>query len=81
MRLSSLIVVLLVSISPSIIAEEVQDDDYYDYYDYESTAEEVQDDDYSDYYAKEVQDDDYYDYYDYESTVYADASSDCKTVG
>ena len=69
MRLSSLIVVLLVSISPSIIAEEVQDDDYYDYYDYESTAEEVEDDD-------------YYDYYDYESTDYktTTTSTDCKTV-
>ena len=69
MRLSGLIVLLLVSISPSNIAEEVQDDDYYDYYDYESTV------------AEEVQDDDYYDYYAYESTVDSDASTDCKTVG
>ena len=35
-------------ISPSNNAEEVQDDDYYDYY-----AEEVQDDDYYDYYDYE----------------------------
>ena len=45
MRLSGLIVLLLVIISRSNIGEEVQDDDYYDYYD-----EEVQDDDYYDYY-------------------------------
>ena len=76
MRLSGLIVLLIVIISRSNIGEEVQDDDYYDYYD-----EEVQDDDYYDYYAEEVQDDDYYDYYDYESTVDSDASTDCKTVG
>ena len=44
MRLSGLIVLLLVSISPSNIAEEVQEDDYYDYY-----AEEEQNDDYYDY--------------------------------
>ena len=63
MRLSGLIVLLLVS------ETLVQDDDYSDYYDYESTV------------AKEVQDDDYYDYYDYESTVDSNASTDCKTVG
>ena len=39
MRLSGLIVLLLVSISPTNIGEEVQDDDYYDYYDYESTID------------------------------------------
>ena len=39
MWLSGLIVLLLISISPSNIAEEVQDDDYYDYYDYESTVD------------------------------------------